>query len=221
MKDILEGPEGALISIFFRAYDKFEDVEQQKCLAHLLSDIIELIVKLQKENERIEKRLKEHEGTVNEESRPETIPKKRGRPRKREPLNEKQVSTLRERRRQNIKSINQAIQLKSFFKAPFKHTLLGWETDKSKRLIAEEAEKQLGNLIHALREEGVVEVDLEKLVKRCEKYGNKLFMYLKYEGMSPDNNPAERNLRPFVVQRNCSGGFKNPEVMRHYVIYLS
>jgi len=221
VKDILEGFEGTLISDFFRAYDKFEDVEQQKCLAHLLSDIIELIVKLQKENERIGKRLKEHEGTVNEESSPETIPKKRGRPRKQEPLNEEQVSTLRERRTQNIKSINQAIRLKSFFKAPFKHTLLGWETDKSKRLTAEEAEAQLGNLIYALREEGVVEADLEKLLKRCEKYGNKLFTYLKYEGMPPDNNPAERNLRPFVVQRKRSGGFKSPEVMRHYVIYIS
>lgn len=115
MKDILEGLEGKLISIFFRAYDKFEYVEQQNCLAHLPSDITELIVKLQRENERIGKRLNEHEETVNEESRPETIPKKRGRPRKREPLNETQVSTLRECRRKNIKSINQAIQLKSFF----------------------------------------------------------------------------------------------------------
>lgn len=99
--------------------------------------------------------------------------------------------------------------------------VLGWKTDKSKRLTAEKAEEKLRNLIHILREEGVVEADLEKLLKRCEKYGNKLFTYLKHEGMPPDNNPAERNLRSFIVQRKRSGGFKSPEVMRHYVIYLS
>ena len=62
---------------------------------------------------------------------------------------------------------------------------------------------------------------MEKLLKRCEKYEKKLFTYLKYEGMPPDNNEEERELRPFVVQRNRSGGFKSPEVMWHYVIYLS
>ena len=76
-------------------------------------------------------------------------------------------------------------------------------------------------LVLKLREEGVVEGDLEKLLKRCKKYENMLFTYLKYEGMPPDNNEAERELRPFVVQRKRSGGFKSPEVMRHFVIYLS
>jgi len=44
VKHFLEGFEGTLISDFFRVYDKFKDGEQQKCLGHLLSAIIELIM---------------------------------------------------------------------------------------------------------------------------------------------------------------------------------
>jgi len=221
VKHILDGFEGTLISDFFSAYNKFKDVEQQKCLGHLLSDIIELIVKLEKENERIEKKLEQHEEAMQKEEESEAEPKKRGRPKKLEPLTGSQVKTLKTRRAQNGKSLNQAIRLRAFFRATFKHTVLGWKTDKSKRLTKEEAEEKLRKLVIQLREEGVIEGDLEKLLNRCNKYEELLFTYLKYEGIPPDNNKAERDLRPFVVQRKRSGGFKSPEVMRHYVIYLS
>lgn len=221
VKHILEGFEGTLISDFFTVYDKFEDVEQQKYLGHLLSDIIELIVKLEKENERIEKKLEKHEESVKKEEDPEAAPKKRGRPKKLESLTESQVKTLQTRWVQNLKSLNQAVWLRSFFRATFKHTVLGWKTDKSKRLTKEEAEERLRELVLKLREEGVIEAEFEKLLKRCEKYEKKLFTYLKYEGVPPDYNEAERELRHFVVQRKRSGGFKSPEVMRHYVVYLS
>jgi len=221
MRDIMERFEGTLNSDFFRAYDKFKDVEQQKCLGHLLSDIIELIVKLEKKNERIEKKLEEHEEAVKKEEHFEDTPKKRERSKKVEKLKEDQVKTLKERQRQNLKSLNQTIRLRSLFKAVFKHTVIGWKTDKFKRLTKDEAEEKLKEFILKLQEEGVVGADLEKLLKRCEKYEKKLFTYLKYEGMPPDNNEAERKPHPFVVQRKRSGGFKSPEVMRHYVIYLS
>ena len=220
VKHILDGFEGTLISDFFSAYNKFEDVEQQKCLGHLLSDVIEFIVKLEKENERIEKKLEKNE-VANHEKNENNKVKKRGRPKKLEPLTESQVNTLKTRRVQNHKSLNQAIRLRAFFRATFKHTVLGWKRDKSDRLTKEEAEEKLQQLVNTLREEGIVEENLEKLLKRCNKYEKKLFTYLKYEGMPPDNNKAERELRPFIVQRKRSGGFKSPEVMRHYLIYLS
>jgi len=137
VKHILEGFEGTLISDFFSAYNKFKDVEQQKCLGHLLSDIIELIVKLEKEDERIEKKLEKHEEAMQKEEGSEEDPKKRGRPKKLETLTEDQVKTLKTRRVQNHKSLNQAIRLRAFFRATFKHTVLGWKVDKSKRLKKE------------------------------------------------------------------------------------
>jgi len=217
VKDILDGFEGTLIADFFRAYDKFEDIEHQKCLGHLLSDIIELIVKLEKENERIEHKLESHQESLKAGRKGNP----RGRPKILNPLTDSQLETLQIRRIQNFKSLNQAIRLRAFFRAAFKHTVLGWKVDTSKRVTKEEAEEKLRGLVLNLYEEGVIEPDLQKLLKRCEKYEQKLFTYLKYEGMPPDNNEAERDLRPFVVQRKRSGGFKSPEVMRHYVIYLS
>lgn len=89
--------EGTMISNFFRAYDNFDDVEQQKCLGHLLSDIIELIVKLEKENERIEKKLAKHEELVRKEANSEDTSKQCGRLEKLEPLNETQVKMLKKR----------------------------------------------------------------------------------------------------------------------------
>jgi len=221
VKHVLEGFEGTLISDFFSAYNKFKDVEQQKCLGHLLSDIIELIVKLEKENERIKKKLKRHAELQKKEPFSEEVSKKRGRPKTTEALTPSQVKLLKTRQRQNTKSLNQAIRLRSFFRASFKQTLLGWKNDKSNRLTKEEAEAKLMELVFKLHEEGVAEHDLKKLLNRCQKYEKKIFTYLKYEGVPPDNNRAERDLRPFVVQRKRSGGFKSPEVMRHYVIYLS
>ncbi|MHA1438980.1 MAG: IS66 family transposase [Promethearchaeota archaeon] len=106
VKHILEGFEGTLISDFFSAYNKFKDMEQQKCLGHLLSDIIEFIVKLEKENERIEKKLEKHEEAVQNEENSEECSKKRGRPKKLEPLTKPQVKTLKTRRVQNHKSLN-------------------------------------------------------------------------------------------------------------------
>ena len=221
VKHVLEGFEGTLISDFFSAYNRFKDVEQQKCLGHLLSDIIELIVKLEKENERIDKRFLKHEEAVRKEEGSEEVSKGRGRPKTLEPLTEAQVNVLKARRVQNLKSLSQAIRFRSFFRATFRDTILGWKTATSKRLTKEEAEEKLRALASRIREEGVVEGGLEKILKRCERYENALFTYLKYEGMPPDNNRAERDLRPFVVQRKRSGGFKSPEVGRHYAIYLS
>ena len=70
-----------------------------------------------------------------------------------EQLSVEQVETLKARYEQNIKSVNQTVRLRAFFKAPFKHTVLGWKTDKSKRLTAEEAEEKLRKLVRDLREE--------------------------------------------------------------------
>lgn len=221
IKEIMEGFEGTMISDFFSAYNKFSDIEQQKCLGHLICDVIELIVKLEKEDERIKNRVREHEEAVKREKEPEKIPKKGGRPKKVKKLEEGEVETLKERYIQNSKTLHQAVRLRAFMSAPFRETVLGWTMDKSERMTKEEAEENLRALIRTLREEGVVNEDLRRLLDRCEKFEKSLFTYLKYEGMPPDNNEAERRIRPFVVQRKRSGGFKSPEVMRHYVVYLS
>lgn len=44
---------------------------------------------------------------------------------------------------------------------------------------------------------------------------------LRGERVGNDNNPAEREIRPFVVQLKISGNFISPEVMRIYSIHMS
>ncbi|TXT65660.1 MAG: hypothetical protein BAJALOKI1v1_400009 [Promethearchaeota archaeon] len=59
------------------------------------------------------------------------------------------------------------------------------------------------------------------MITRFEKYGPCLFTYLDHPDIMPDNNAAERAIRPFVVQRKVSGNFISPEVMTIYSIHLS
>ena len=84
-----------------------------------------------------------------------------------------------------------------------------------------EAKEQMLALVAKLRAEGVEDEEIRKILDRCEKYQDSLFTYLDHEGMPPDNNEAERKLRPFAVQRRVSGGFKSPPLMKHFAVFLS
>ena len=222
VEQLLENFKGTIIADFFRAYDQLTQ-EQQKCLAHLLSAIIEVIVGLKKENDRIDASIVEHEQTMVREQAVMNSPlkKTRGRPPKDKKLDESQLIVLAQRKQENLTTIAQASRLCEFFRQPFQNTPLGWKTPPQDRITAEQAQEQLMALTQSLQEEGITDSKLETLIKRCEKYQGELFTYLKHEGMPPDNNPAERELRPYTVQRKVSGGFKSPEIMKHYAVYLS
>ena len=224
VEPLLEGFKGTIIADFFRAYDQL-DLEQQKCLAHLLSAIIEIIVGLKKENDRIEKSITQHEQAVVKEQEQAAgdspVKKPRGRPPKQEKLDEPELETLEQRKAANLKTLDQASRLCAFFRQAFEDTAMGWETPQAARISEEDAQELLMALIQALRAEGITEPSLETLLKRCEKYLSELFTYLAHEGMPPDNNKAERGLRKYAVQRKISGDFKNPELMKHYAVYLS
>jgi len=65
-----------------------------------------------------------------------------------------------------------------------------------------------------LKQEVMVEVpanaDIERIIKRFEKYSPCLFTYLENLDIMPENNTAECEIRPFVVQRKVSGNFISP-----------
>lgn len=48
------------------------------------------------------------------------------------------------------------------------------------------------------------DADARRLVKRLAKYGGDLFAFLDHEGVPPDNNTAEREVRPAVIIRKNS-----------------
>ena len=83
------------------------------------------------------------------------------------------------------------------------------------------AESRLKALIQDVIEEGPANADIERIIKRFKKHGPCLFTYLEHSDITPDNNAAEREIRPFVVQRKISGNFISPEVMKIYSIHMS
>ncbi len=94
-------------------------------------------------------------------------------------------------------------------------------TPIKKRISIAEAELRLKTLIKEVKDEGPANADIERMIKRFEKYGPCLFTYLEHPGVMPDNNEAERAIRPFFVQRKISGNFISPEVMKIYSIHMS
>jgi hypothetical protein len=229
INDIMEGFKGTIVADFFSAYEKFDGNEHQKCLAHLLSAIIELIVGLQKENERIQRKIQKHEESVQREeiaARTATIAgpqekKTRGRKPKPAKLKPEQLQLVKDRYAANLTTVVQASDLAAFFRAPFQDSCFSWKKPPNERISIENAQDILTGLIASIRDEGVTEDILNRLLNRCEKYMPSLFTYLQYEGMPPDNNLAERDLRKFAKQRKISNDFKSVDVTKHLVEYLS
>jgi hypothetical protein len=53
------------------------------------------------------------------------------------------------------------------------------------------------------------EVPQRVLAERIEKFASELFVFVEYEHTPPDNNPAERAIRPLVTARKVSGGTRS------------
>jgi hypothetical protein len=51
--------------------------------------------------------------------------------------------------------------------------------------------------------------DAQRLANRIQRYWTEWFTFLDYPEVKPDNNDAERALRPVVVHRKVSGGARS------------
>lgn len=232
VEDLLEDYDGALVNDCWSAYGKAKQ-EQQKCLGHLVSSTNEVIVARQKENTRIEK---EDAKTNASGTTPLPLPspspppsaaqgagmKKRGRPPKPSKLTPGDMAKLHAVWAENDKVIQRATRLKEFLGGAWKEgNPLYWKAPPDQRMTHDEAEQQLAVLVQNLREGEPPDPDFRRILDRCEKHAGQWFTYLKYEGMPPDNNQAERDLRSWAVQRKISGGFHNEQVVRAYLLYKS
>ena len=50
-----------------------------------------------------------------------------------------------------------------------------------------------------------------RLCRRMEKHIKELFVFVAQPDVPPDNNAAERSLRPLVTSRKISGGTRSPQ----------
>jgi uncharacterized protein with PIN domain len=63
--------------------------------------------------------------------------------------------------------------------------------------------------------------DCKRLVKRCRRYGKHLFTFLIVKGLTPDNNIAERGIKPGVVMRKNSYGSRGENGIKTMPVLLS
>jgi len=213
-----------LLSDFWSAYNKL-NVEQQKCLEHLVRELRKINLRAIDKRDKAKKKLeKDDELRAREIVPDETKLKKQGRLAKQpEPLTDKKRAKLEEIIAQSEKISCQLTAFYEFFQQAWKKdgNDMSVHAPIDKRISISEAELRLQLLIQEVMEEGPANADIERMIKRFEKYGPCLFTYLENPNIMPDNNAAERAIRPFVVQRKVSGNFISPEVMKIYGIHMS
>jgi transposase len=59
------------------------------------------------------------------------------------------------------------------------------------------------------------------LAERIRKHQSQLFVFVEHPEVPPDNNAAERSIRPFVVLRKVSGGTRSPAGSHTQAVLLS
>jgi hypothetical protein len=122
---------------------------------------------------------------------------------------------------QQDKAFAQEQKLRKFIDAAWEDGDMGCKAPLEKRVTIDEAMQRLRALIDSIREEGVANASIERMLKRLEKFIESLFTYLEHDDVPPDNNNAERPLRHFVTQRKVSGNFVSTKVMDVYAVLLS
>ena len=86
---------------------------------------------------------------------------------------------------------------------------------------ATQLERKLDRQLQALGNHGWQDVSCERLAKRIRKYHHQLLTCVRYPAVRPDNNTAERGLRPVVVQRKITSGNRSAKGARTYEVNMS
>lgn len=113
-----------------------------------------------------------------------------------------------------------AISLKDIFKRA-RQTKRDWLegkiADEQARQQAQDFEEELDQLV----ESPLQTHDAEKLRKRLITHRNENFTFLRYKHVEPDNNRAERALRPSVVMRKITYGNNSETGARNHETLMS
>lgn len=223
IEKFFEDFEGVLITDFWGAYNTLTD-EQQKCFAHLVKDLKVIVMKGESTTQKLEDQLKKDQTQKEEKAKGETAEKKRGRPRKYpEPLSAQEREKIEAKIGKEQQKIHQAFSFYQFFKQAWadENNPLSYQAEPEIRATKEEAIRQLRQLIEEIEAQGDLDPDIKRLIERMRRFEKHLFTYLQHPGIPPDNNAAERELRPFVIMRKTSHDFKSEEVMDSFTLYLS
>jgi transposase len=107
-------------------------------------------------------------------------------------------------------------QLTTIYYEIVKFRRVSWVASKAQKL-----EQQLDKRLACLAKRRWQDSGCQRLGKRICKYLKQLLTCVRIPGVLPENNTAERNLRPVVVQRKISHGNRSPKGARTYEINKS
>lgn len=94
-------------------------------------------------------------------------------------------------------------------------------TEELKKKKEERAEDALKQKLLLIEQKRYKEPETRKLQERISKYRDELLTCLAYEGVLPENNTAERALRPLVVMRKIFGGSRSLEGAKTHEVNTS
>jgi transposase len=99
--------------------------------------------------------------------------------------------------------------------------LLAKQRSKQKKSLYERHGRRLEERLAALAETAWGEVDANRIAKRLRKHAKELTVFLWDPTVPPDNNAAERALRPAVVIRKITGGSRSQRGAQATAILMS
>lgn len=172
---------------------------------------------------KIEKRLKK-DTELKKKKHQEKKKRGRGRPpTPPKPLSGDERKELKAKKQREAQKYDNALMLYKFFKQAWgsEDTPLSYKAREEIRATEEEALALMDEVIAELRSCDELSDDIKRILKRLSRYRDYLFTYLTHPGIPPDNNPAERALRHFVIMRKISHNFNSSEVMDSFTLYLS
>jgi transposase len=91
-------------------------------------------------------------------------------------------------------------------------------TDETAR---HELYQQMRTKLLALAHQAWQDPDCQRLAGRIEKHLEELLLWLRHPAVSPDNNEAERELRPAVITRKTSFGSRSRQGAHAFAVLLS
>lgn len=211
VKEVLRDFQGTLVSDFYTAYDPLP-YAKQKCLVHLLR--------------RLEAALKRKEEAQGQDkgSHLEDYKELRVFISEVAELFQGAIKEAKERARRETEQTETKKEVKSCRNK--EHKVEAKTPCGSEKHVVEEKEKWIEKRRKAERrldqllEREYSSSEVKKLVKLLKKHKESLFTFLEIPEVGWENNAAERALRPVVVQRKRSGGFRSDEsAQAHAVLY--
>lgn len=206
IKELVRDYAGILVTDFWTAYEKLSQ-KQQKCLVHLLRDLMDVMVRALKKKKRWWKRLAEAKEFEVQKRWEKGGRRRRGRPKKLKELSEEEQDRARRELERLDTVVAYVLEVLDYFRKVDKENLK--ETEAVKGLLS-------------LLDRAPGGEEVRKLVKRMRKYHGQLFVYVEACGTEmKDNNEVERDIKEFAVLRRAVGCLRSPALAKSYAVWLS